>query len=346
MVDIILPRAVGQGVAAGGSTGQVLTKASSADYDTAWTTPSGGGGGVVPPFPISDVTGLQAALDAKQPSAANLTSLAGLSGANIYYLSSPGTFSPVTIGTNLTFTGGTLSASGGGGSGDVVGPASAVDNQVVLFNGTTGKLIKAGGLISTYAPLASPTFTGTPAAPTATAGTNTTQLATTAFVTTADNLKAPLASPTFTGTPAAPTATAGTNTTQLATTAFTTAAVLDAKPIQAIAVALSDEATAITTGTAKVTIRMPYAFTLTAVRASLTTASSSGIPTVDINENGTTILSTKLTIDASEKTSTTAATPVVISDASLANDAEITFDIDVAGTGATGLKVYLIGRRT
>lgn len=47
--------------------------------------------------------------------------------------------------------------------------------------------------------LASPAFTGTPTAPTATAGTNTTQLATTAFVTTADNLKANLASPTFTG---------------------------------------------------------------------------------------------------------------------------------------------------
>lgn len=74
------------------------------------------------------------------------------------------------------------------------------------------------------APIASPTFTGVPAAPTATAGTNTTQLATTAFVTAADNLKANLASPTFTGTPAAPTAAPGTNTTQLATTAFVTAA--------------------------------------------------------------------------------------------------------------------------
>ena len=73
--------------------------------------------------------------------------------------------------------------------------------------------------------LASPTFTGTPAAPTASAGTSTTQLATTAFVTTADNLKANLASPAFTGTPTAPTATAGTNTTQIATTAFVTAAV-------------------------------------------------------------------------------------------------------------------------
>jgi len=48
--------------------------------------------------------------------------------------------------------------------------------------------------------IASPTFTGVPTAPTATAATSTTQLATTAFVTTADNLKANLANPTFTGT--------------------------------------------------------------------------------------------------------------------------------------------------
>ena len=104
---------------------------------------------------------------------------------------------------------------------------------------------------STYAPLASPTFTGVPAAPTASANTNTTQVATTAFVlgqgnSTAgtiamngsqaagtsnlyaradhihptDTSRAPLASPTFTGTPAAPTAVADTNTTQLATTAY------------------------------------------------------------------------------------------------------------------------------
>ena len=68
--------------------------------------------------------------------------------------------------------------------------------------------------------IASPTFTGIPAAPTASAGTSTTQLATTAFATTADNLKANIASPTFTGVPAAPSAAYGTNTTQIATTAF------------------------------------------------------------------------------------------------------------------------------
>ena len=90
---------------------------------------------------------------------------------------------------------------------------------------------------------------------------------------------------------------------------------------------------------------MPRAVTLTAVRASLTTAQASGtIFTVDINEGGTSILSTKLTIDNTEKTSTTAATPPVISDTALADDAEITIDIDQIGNGsAKGLKVMLIG---
>jgi hypothetical protein len=109
--------------------------------------------------------------------------------------------------------------------------------------------------------------------------------------------------------------------------------------------AISDQSTAITTGTAKFTTRFP-ACTVLAVRASLNTASSSGIPTVDINEAGTTILSTKLTIDANEKTSTTAATAAVISDSTIADDAEITFDIDTAGTGAKGLIVSMQVRWT
>lgn len=113
----------------------------------------------------------------------------------------------------------------------------------------------------------------------------------------------------------------------------------------AIPIACSDEVTALTAGAAKVTFRMPHAMTLTAVRASLTTAQTSGsIFTVDINAGGTSILSTKLTIDNTEKTSKTAATPAVISNAALADDAEITIDIDQIGDGtAKGLKVYLIG---
>jgi hypothetical protein len=103
------------------------------------------------------------------------------------------------------------------------------------------------------APLASPTFTGVPAAPTASPGTNTTQLASTAFVTAAVSAGtagvaswntrtgavtflasditgvggALLASPTFTGTPAAPTPTNGTNTTQIATTQYVMSTRLD-----------------------------------------------------------------------------------------------------------------------
>lgn len=114
---------------------------------------------------------------------------------------------------------------------------------------------------------------------------------------------------------------------------------------ESFTVALGDEVSTITTGT-KITFRMPYAFTLSDVRASLTTASSSGVVTIDINESGTTILSTKLTIDASETTSTTAATAAVISDTSIADDAEITIDIDTAGTGAVGAKVTFYGQRT
>ena len=127
------------------------------------------------------------------------------------------------------------------------------------------------------------------------------------------------------------------------------AAAPPANPTQNFIVAASDETTALTTGTAKVTFRMPYAFTLTAVRASLTGAgTTSGVTTIDINEGGSTILSTKITIDYSELTSTTAATPPVISDAALADDASITVDIDGLSGGAdeTGLKVTLIGTKT
>lgn len=124
----------------------------------------------------------------------------------------------------------------------------------------------------------------------------------------------------------------------------------DANPTESIIVACSDEVTAITAATGKVKFRMPYAFTLTSVRASLSTTQASGnIFTVDINEGDspTSILSTKITINNSEKTSTTAATPAVISDTSLADDAEISVDVDQIGDGtAKGLKVYLIGRRT
>jgi hypothetical protein len=111
--------------------------------------------------------------------------------------------------------------------------------------------------------------------------------------------------------------------------------------------ACSDLTTALATGTGKAYFRAPRAMTLTAVRASLfvaqTGSGGGGIFTVDINEAGSTILSTKITIDNGEKTSTTAATPPVISDSAIADDAEITIDIDQIGDGtAKGLVVTFI----
>ena len=137
----------------------------------------------------------------------------------------------------------------------------------------------------------------------------------------------------------------GTNNFQLVADSSTATGLKWAAEPAVLAVAVSDEETALTTGTAKITFRMPFAMTVTAVRASLTTASSSGTPTFDINEGGTSILGTKLSIDANEKTSTTAATAATITDTALADDAEITVDIDTAGTGAKGAKVYIIGTR-
>lgn len=125
-----------------------------------------------------------------------------------------------------------------------------------------------------------------------------------------------------------------------------TGAVIVPVPIQ---IAVSDETTALTTGAAKVTFRMPFAMTLTAVRASVSTAPTGANLVVDINVTGVgSILSTPISIDAGETTSTTAATPAVISVPSLADDAEVTVDIDQVGStvAGAGLKVSLIGYKT
>jgi hypothetical protein len=82
---------------------------------------------------------------------------------------------------------------------------------MVVISGDTGINTIQDGTVTSSDLATSIALTGIPTAPTAIAGTNTTQLATTAFVT---------SSPTFTGTPTAPTATAGIKNTQIATTAY------------------------------------------------------------------------------------------------------------------------------
>jgi hypothetical protein len=134
---------------------------------------------------------------------------------------------PIVATTPFTFTAATRTLTIATATDSVAGVLSAADHAT--YSGYAAS-------IALKANLASPTFTGTPSLPTGTigvtqtAGNSTTALATTAFVTTANNLKANLASPTFTGTPSLPTGTigvtqtAGNSTTALATTAFVTTA--------------------------------------------------------------------------------------------------------------------------
>jgi hypothetical protein len=106
-------------------------------------------------------------------------------------------------------------------------------------------------------------------------------------------------------------------------------------------VGFGDEAD-VTTGNT-VTLRSPDAFTITSVRASVQTASSSGLVDVDVKKNGVTIFSTRVTIDSGEKTSVTAVTPAVVSVTAVADNDELTIEVIDDGTGATGLVVSIKG---
>ena len=99
--------------------------------------------------------------------------------------------------------------------------------------------------------------------------------------------------------------------------------------------------------------QLPYGFELTSVRATLTTAgTTSGVTTIDIEDDGTTIFATLLTIDATEKTSTSAATAfdftASASSLTLGDGSVMKINVDVLSGGATeaGLKIWLIGYQT
>jgi len=118
----------------------------------------------------------------------------------------------------------------------------------------------------------------------------------------------------------------------------------DASGQPAFVLALSDETTALVATTDVSTFRAPYALEILGVKASLNNASTAGAVEVDIKVNGISILSTNLTIDQGQTTSVGAAVAAVISNAAVADDAEVSFDIVTAGTDATGLKVSLVTR--
>ncbi len=118
------------------------------------------------------------------------------------------------------------------------------------------------------------------------------------------------------------------------------------KPTEQFVVALGDETTVVSTGNNKTSWTFGYDFTIDEIYTELgQSQSSSGSVTVDVNKNGSTIFSTKPSIEANESSSLTG-TAAVISVPTSTKGNIFTVDIDAAGTGAKGLKLVVIGRRT
>lgn len=118
--------------------------------------------------------------------------------------------------------------------------------------------------------------------------------------------------------------------------------------LKQIQLKICDDATAPTTGDGKIIFMIPTALNgmnLVSAHAAVTTVSSSGTPTVQIRNvtDAVDMLSTRITIDINETTSYTAATPPVIDSTKddVATGDLIAIDVDVAGTWAKGLIVYL-----
>lgn len=267
------------------------------------------------------------------------------------------------------------------GSGDVVGPASATDNAVTRFDGTTGKLVQNSGVIIDD----SNNITGIGTLDIGNADTTISRSA--AGIIAVEGVAVPTISSTDTlsnKTLTAPkfadlgfiadangnemiifdTVASAVNEITLANAATTGTPTISATGSDTnINLQLTPKGTGIVKGELKrfmvrllanttdtatgTTIGGDYrisnrAITVKAVGAYVDTAGTTNTTTIDINEAGTSILSTKITIDSTEKSSETAATPPVISDTSIAADAVVTFDIDAINTTpAKGLTVWV-----
>jgi len=111
-------------------------------------------------------------------------------------------------------------------------------------------------------------------------------------------------------------------------------------------IAVSDEDTDLEVQTSAATFRMPQAMTVSEVRASLTDAPVGQALIVDVLCDGSSLFTTNLlSIDAAERTSETATTAANLTTTSIADDCEMTVDIDQVGSTSpgVGLKIVLIG---
>ena len=225
---------------------------------------------------------------------------------------------PITVSNNFTANGlniniGTLTATGSYnfGTGALVsGATRAIGIGTNALAGSTNNIT-----IGSAAGTSTTTLQGITNGVTQTAGDSSLKLATTAFVTTADNLKANLASPTFTGTPLSTTAAVDTNTTQIATTAFV--------------VGQAGSATPIVDGTAAVGTSLRYArqdhvHGTDTTRAPLASPTFTGTPTLPTGTIATTQTTGNNTTAVATTAFVTAAVPGFATTAEIASPSSTT----------------------
>jgi len=114
---------------------------------------------------------------------------------------------------------------------------------------------------------------------------------------------------------------------------------------EVIAVACSDETTVITTGQ-KVAFDVPWNFTLTRVYGTLTAAPTVSALTVDIEDEGTSLLNAVLSFSTSANNAETSTFASAASTYALTKGDLITIDVDSVGSTNAGLKIFLEGYRT
>ena len=193
------------------------------DNTGTWTFSGSGGGGGGAPLDSPNFTGTPTA-----PTAA--------AGTNTTQLATTAFVMGSFVSPNLTGTPTTSDATAGASSSQIANTKFVTNGISTAVSSIDTDISNINTALASKANIASPSFTGVPAAPTANAGAESSQIATTQFVATAVSIKANLASPTFTGIPTAPTGSVGLSTTQIATTAFVSAAV------SAVDTALADKA--------------------------------------------------------------------------------------------------------